>query len=51
MAIIIELIFCNKCHKRLDKDSHTLWEDNIYCDDCFDEYLESIEPINWFDSE
>lgn len=52
MATVFELVICHVCHKRLmDRNVFTTWEDHIYCEHCFEEYLESIEPSSWKDSE
>lgn len=48
MATIIQLTFCEVCHKRIrENEAKTKFQDIIYCDLCFDEYLESIQPNDW----
>lgn len=42
---VIELVICQTCHKRVKSDSvHTKWEGHVYCEPCFEIYLELIEP-------
>lgn len=52
MATVYELVICHDCHIRLkNKDVFTQWQKRIYCDRCFEAYLDSIEPSSWKDSE
>jgi len=44
MAKIYQLRFCCICRKPIkEDDSYTRWEKEVYCEPCFDEYLEIIE--------
>ena len=46
---VITLMFCNTCHKRIKKnDEFTRWENSIYCEDCFEDYLEMVTPAELF---
>lgn len=52
-AKVVELVICQTCHKRIKGDEPNIqWEGHVYCDPCFDIYLELIgprdfgEPIN-----
>lgn len=48
-AQIISLTFCNTCHKRIKKkEAFTQWEGSIYCDSCFEEYLDMVTPAELF---
>lgn len=48
MAIIYELHICNVCHNKIgNNDVRVPWENLTYCEPCFDEYVESIEPSTW----
>ena len=52
MATVYKLVICFDCHYRLkNNDIFTTWEGRVYCDRCFEKYLESIEPSSWKDSE
>ncbi|MEK5071696.1 hypothetical protein [Sporosarcina sp. FSL K6-1508] len=43
-AIIIELIICHTCQeKQREKDNYTKWEGSIYCEKCWDRYLDLID--------
>lgn len=45
MAIIYQLTICHTCHTVIKKnEGFTVWENSNYCEPCFDEYLELIEP-------
>ena len=47
-ATIHRLTICHTCHKKVKKnESHVEWENSIYCEPCFDIYLELIEPKDW----
>jgi len=47
-ATIIELIICHTCQDKQKKnDSYVRWEGSIYCESCFDKYLELIDPSTW----
>ena len=42
---VIELVICHTCHKRVKRGNvHTKWEGHVYCERCFDLYLELIGP-------
>ena len=48
-ATIISLVFCNTCHKRIKtKESYTKWEGSIYCEPCFEDYLDMVSPTDLF---
>lgn len=48
MAKIYYLIKCTVCKKRIkENDSFTKWEGEHYCEPCFDEYLDMIEPSDF----
>lgn len=45
MAKIYELKFCSTCRKPIrEADTFTRWENAIYCEPCFDEYMELVTP-------
>ncbi len=47
-ASIHTLLICHSCHKRIKSDSlYTEWEESIYCEPCFDKYLDLITPKSW----
>lgn len=49
-AVIIELIFCNTCHKRVrPEEPHVRWEKSLYCEPCFEDYLEMVSPEELFE--
>lgn len=44
-AKVIPLIICHSCHKPVKvQEPYTIWEDSIYCEPCFDLYMELITP-------
>ena len=48
MAKIYYLIRCTGCRKRIeDNENFTVWEKEHYCEPCFDEYLEMIDPSDF----
>lgn len=48
MAAVYELHICTSCHNRLqEKDIMVPWEGRLYCEYCFDSYVDSIEPSSW----
>lgn len=52
MAIIYYLTICHTCHHVIQKNQAvTIWEGSNYCDSCFDEYLELVEPSNYSNTE
>lgn len=43
-CVVIPLIICHMCHERIKKgEPYTIWEDHIYCESCFDTYMELID--------
>ncbi|WP_084242366.1 hypothetical protein [Planomicrobium okeanokoites] len=45
MAEILYLIKCTACNKRIKQNENfTVWENEHYCEPCFDEYLDMINP-------
>ncbi|WP_211656165.1 MULTISPECIES: hypothetical protein [Planococcus] len=45
MAKILYLIRCTACNKRIkNSESYTFWEKEYYCEPCFDDYLEIVDP-------
>lgn len=48
MAKIYYLIRCSVCNKRIkDHESFTEWEKAHYCEPCFDQYMELIDPADF----
>lgn len=48
MATIHYLIRCTGCKKRVkENDNFTVWEGEHYCEPCFDEYLDMINPADF----
>ncbi len=41
---IYHLVFCHTCHKPIRKNEFIEWEESIYCEPCFDRYLDLVEP-------
>lgn len=49
-AKVYTLAICHTCHRVIKKDEHYVpWENSLYCEPCFDEYLELIEPEDWME--
>jgi len=47
MATIQYLIRCTGCKKRVkENENFTVWEVEHYCEPCFDEYLDMINPAD-----
>lgn len=47
-ATVYELLICHECHDRIKGDMpHTLWENKLYCDDCYHDYLNNLELLGW----
>lgn len=45
MAKIYQLLFCSTCRNRIkENESFTEWEKEVYCEPCFDEYMELVTP-------
>lgn len=41
---IVPLILCHVCHKKVKPNEHyTKWEGSVYCDPCFDVYVELLD--------
>jgi formylmethanofuran dehydrogenase subunit E len=46
-ATIHRLVICHTCHERIRlNEPYTIWEDAVYCEPCFDIYLELVGPEN-----
>lgn len=44
MAKIYRLLICRMCRKRIEEDdSYHFWEQNVFCEDCFNALMDSIE--------
>lgn len=51
VAKILYLIKCTVCQKRIkENDNFTVWEKEHYCEPCFDEYLDVINPADFLTS-
>ncbi len=38
------LIICHTCHERIkSNENYTVWEGSIYCETCFDIYMELVD--------
>lgn len=47
MAQIHKLVICHTCHTRVKKgEAYTIWESSVYCESCFDLYMELIDDIS-----
>lgn len=52
MAKILYLTRCTVCKKRIkDKEPYTMWEEEYYCEPCFDKYMEIVDPDNFLTNE
>jgi hypothetical protein len=44
---VYQLLFCGMCQKHIQpRNTFNLWEEDIYCDACFDKYTELISDKN-----
>lgn len=49
-GVVISLMFCNTCHKRIKQEEpHMRWEGSLYCEPCFEDYLEMVSPEDLFE--
>lgn len=45
---IYHLIICQTCHSKLNQhELYSVWENKLYCEECFNHYLENIELASW----
>ena len=48
---VYPLIICHFCHQRIKKnESYQIWENDIYCNSCYDLYMELLEPEDFKDN-
>ncbi|AQQ55488.1 hypothetical protein [Planococcus lenghuensis] len=48
MAEIYHLTICAMCRRKIrTNETYTRWESAFYCEPCFDDYLDLLEPADF----